>query len=169
MRKLNLAILGTAVTLALGGAAGAQPPPLERPEGGGPRMGRVDGMARFLGLDDAQKEQVKKLMEKRRPEHQALREQIEANAEQLKKSLESANPDPATVGEIAIEGHRLREQGRAIREAQDKAVRAILTPEQQGRFDAMRALREEGGRMGGHGMRHGPGMGFGDGSQAPRQ
>ena len=91
-------------------------------------MGRAEGMARFLGLSEAQKEQVRKLMEGRRAEHEALREQLETNSEQLKKALEGASPDPAAVGELAIEGHRLREQGRALREAQDKAMRAILTP-----------------------------------------
>jgi Spy/CpxP family protein refolding chaperone len=145
MRKMNLAFLGTALTLALVGSAGAQPPPPEGPEGGGPRTGRGDGMARALGLSDAQKEQVHKLMEGRRAEHQALREQIEANSEQLGKALEAASPDPTAVGELAIEGHRLREQGKALRNAQDKAVRAILTPEQQVKFDAIAAMREEGG------------------------
>jgi Spy/CpxP family protein refolding chaperone len=145
MRNVSLAIMGTVLTLALAGSASAQPPPPEGPEGAGPRRGRAEGMARYLGLSEAQKEQVRKLMEGRRAEHEALREQIEANSEQLRKALEVANPDPAGVGELAIEGHRLREQGRALREAQDKAVRGILTAEQQARFDAMKALRDEGG------------------------
>jgi Spy/CpxP family protein refolding chaperone len=154
MRKSKLAILGTVLTLAPFGLARAQPPPSDGPEGGGPRIGRGEGMARALGLSEAQKEQVHKLMEGRRAEHAALREQIMANSEQLRKALEVANPDPAGVGELAIEGHRLREQGRALREAQDKAVRAILTPEQQARFDAIAALRDEGG-PGGFGPRRG--------------
>jgi len=85
-------------------------------------------------------------MEGRRAEHEALREKLEKNQGEMKEALEGANPDPVAVGELAIEGHRLREQGRTLREAQDKAVRAILTPEQQVRFDAMKALREEGRR-----------------------
>jgi Spy/CpxP family protein refolding chaperone len=80
-------------------------------------------------------------MEGRRAEHEALREQLEANSQELKKALESASPVPAEVGELAIEGHRLREQGRALREAQDKAIRALLNPEQQTKFDAMKAMR----------------------------
>ena len=109
-------------------------------------MGRAEGMARFLGLSEAQKVEVRKLMEGRRAEHEALREQVEANSEELKKALESASPVPAEVGELAIEGHRLREQGRALREAQDKAVRALLTPEQQTKFDAMKALATRAAR-----------------------
>ena len=164
MRKMNLAVLGTAaLALALGaGAVGAQMPGPEGPGGTRPRTGRAEGMARFLGLSEAQKVEVRKLMEGRRAEHEALREQLEANSEELKKALESASPVPAEVGELAIEGHRLREQGRALREAQDKAVRALLTPEQQTKFDAMKALRDEGGPMGGRGMHHG------DGPRGPR-
>lgn len=50
-----------------------------------------------------------------------------------------------------------RWRGKALRDARDQAVRALLTPEQQARFDAMKALREDGGPMGGGGPkgRHG--------------
>jgi Spy/CpxP family protein refolding chaperone len=151
MRKKTLAILGgAAVALVLGAAAAsAQPPAPEGPGGRGPRMGRAEGMARFLGLSEQQKDQVRKVMEERRAEHEALREKLEKNREMLREALESADPVPAAVGELAIEGHRLHEQGRALREAQDKAVRALLTAEQQVKFDAMKALREEGGPGGG--------------------
>ena len=118
MRKMNLAVLGTAaLVLALGPVvASAQPPGPDGPGGMGPRRGREEGMARFLGLSETQKAQVQKLMEGRRAEHESLREQVEKNREQLEKALEGTNPDPVTVGELAIEGHRLREQGRALRE-----------------------------------------------------
>ena len=143
MRKTILAVLGgAALVLVLGAAVGsAQPPP---PAEGGPWTGRAHGLTRFLGLSEQQQDQVRKLMEERRAEHQALREKVEKNREELRQALESANPDPAAVGELAIEGHRLRQQGRALREAQDKAVREVLTGEQQVRFDALRALRQEG-------------------------
>jgi protein CpxP len=150
MRKINLAVLGTAaLALALGaGAVGAQMPGPEGPGGSRSRTGRAEGMARFLGLSEAQKVEVRKLMEGRRAEHEALREQLEAKSEALEKALESASPVPAEVGELAIEGHRLREQGQALRAAQDKAVRALLTPEQQTKFDAMKALRHGEGARG---------------------
>ena len=150
MRKMNLAVLGTAaLTLALGaGAAGAQPPGPDGPGGLGPRMGRAEGMARVLGLTEAQKDQVRQLMEGRRAEHEALRAKLEENRHELQKALESASPDAVAVGELAIEGHRLREQGRALREAQDAAVRGLLTPEQRTKFDALKALRDEGGPRG---------------------
>lgn len=164
MRTMRRAVLGaTALTLGLGAGAASAPRPL--PDGGGgrgPRMGRAEGMARFLGLSEAQKTQVRELMEARRTEHEALREKLDQNRDELKKALEAASPDPVAVGEIAIEGHRLHEQGRALRDAQDQAVSKVLTPEQQAKFDAMKALRDEGGPMGGRGTRHG------DGPRGPR-
>jgi len=150
MRKTILAVLGgAALALVLGAVAGsAQPPP---PGERGPGMVRPDAMARFLALSEQQQEQVRKLMDEQRPEHEALREKLEKNREFLQQALEGANPDPAAVGELAIEGHRLREQQRALREAQEKALRNLLTAEQRARFDAMKALREGGmdGRAGG--------------------
>ena len=145
MRKTILAVLGgAALALVLGAVAGsAQPPP---PGERGPGMGRPDAMTRFLALSEQQQEEVRKVMDEQRPEHEALREKLDKNRELLEQALESANPEPAAVGELAIEGHRLREQQRTLREAQEKALRNLLTAEQRARFDAMKALREGGPR-----------------------
>ncbi|HEX9186808.1 MAG TPA: periplasmic heavy metal sensor [Vicinamibacteria bacterium] len=147
--RTTLAVLGI-TGLALGAAVlAAQPPGADGPGGpGGPRMRRAEGMARTLGLSEEQKAQVEKLVQAQRPKHEALRQQIEQNDERLGEALEAGSPDPLSVGELAIEGHRLRQEGKALREEQDKAVRALLTPEQQAKFDAMKALREDGRRMG---------------------
>jgi Spy/CpxP family protein refolding chaperone len=143
MRKTILTVLGgVAVALFAGAVAGsAQPPP---PGERGPGMGRPGALARVLALSEQQQEQLRKVMDEQRPEHEALREKLELNREQLQQALEAANPDPAAVGELAIEGHRLREQGRALREAQEKAVRALLSAEQKVKFEALKALREDG-------------------------
>jgi Spy/CpxP family protein refolding chaperone len=143
MRKTIPAVLsGAAVALVIGAAMGSAqaPPPGER----GPWMGRAEGLTRFLGLSEQQQGEVRKLMEERRTDHQALREKIERNFEGLQQALENADPDPTAVGELAIEGHRLRQKERALREAQDEAIRGLLTSEQRVKFDAMKALREEG-------------------------
>jgi Spy/CpxP family protein refolding chaperone len=146
MRKTILAVLGAGVlALLVGPAAGvAQPPPAgER----GPWMGRAGRMARFLDLSDQQQEAIKKLREDQRGDRQALWEKLKKNRDAMQQALESANPDATAVGELAIEAHRLHQQERALRDAQDRAIRELLTPEQKTKFDAMTALREEG--MGG--------------------
>jgi Spy/CpxP family protein refolding chaperone len=165
MRKTILAVLGGAtLVLVLEAVVGsAQPPP---PGERGPWRGRAEGLTRLLGLSEQQQDQVQKLMEGRRAEHQALREKVDKNRQELKQALESASPDPAAVGELAIEAHRLRQQDRALREAQDEAIRGLLTPEQRAKLDAMRALREEG--MGGP-PEGGRGRGLERGSGRPWQ
>jgi Spy/CpxP family protein refolding chaperone len=162
MRKTTLAVLWAAVlALAAGPAAGvAQPPPA--PGERGPWVGPPERMARFLGLSEQQQDEVRKAMEERRADHKALREKIEKNREAMQNALEGESPDPAAVGELAIEGHKLHQQQKALRDAQDEAIRSVLTPEQRVRFDAVKALREEGpGRRpeGGPGPRPGRGPG----------
>lgn len=146
MSKKTLAVLGgAALALAVGAwTAGAQPDGSQKQTGVMAHGGRAEGLARFLGLSDQQKEQVQKLLDDRRAEHRALWQKVEKNRQQLEEALAGASPDPAAVGELAIEGHRLREQARALREAEDNAVRALLTPDQQVKFDAMKALRAAG-------------------------
>jgi len=159
MRKTILAVLG-AVVIALGvgpAAAMAQPPP---PGERGPGMGRGDRMAKFLGLTEQQKTEVKRQMEAGRGDREALWEKLKTNRDAMKQALESANPDAAAVGELAIEAHKLHQQMQALRDAQDKAIRDLLTADQKVKFDAMKAMRPEGmggPRGAGFGREHGGG------------
>ena len=149
MRKTTRAVLGAVLALTVGPAAGsAQPPP--PPGGRGPRMGPPERMARFLDLGEEQQEEIRRVVEERRADHQALWEKLEKNRDAMQSALEGASADPAAVGELAIEGHRLHQQEKRLRDAQDDAIRALLTAEQKVRFDALKALREDGiGRPGG--------------------
>ena len=157
MRKTILVVLG-AVVIALGvgqAAAIAQPPP---PGEHGP--GRADRMAKFLGLSQQQQDQVRNLTEDGRGERQALWEKLKTNREAMQQAIDNANPDAAAVGELAIESNRLHKQMDALRDAQDKAIRDLLTPDQKVKFDAMRAMRPEGmggPRGAGFGPEHGGG------------
>jgi Spy/CpxP family protein refolding chaperone len=150
----TLAVIGAAGLVLGAGMVAAQPGP------GGPGRrgpGGGDKIARVLGLSEQQQAQVRQLMEAQRPKHDALREKAEANREALREALSAGNPDPTAVGELAIEGHRLRGEGRKLREAHEQALRQLLTPEQRTKFDALRSLREErwGKRRPGPGGPHG--------------
>jgi Spy/CpxP family protein refolding chaperone len=160
---------GTMVAVA---SMAAQPP--ARPQ----RRGPMDGVASYLGLTDEQKAQLADEREQARPQMQALFEKMRANREKMRAALAAPAPDPATVGAIAIEAHQLQQQMKAQREAGEKALRAMLTPEQQTRLDALQALRRGGpgrmGRMGRMGPRpFGPppddGPGAGPDDEAPPQ
>jgi Spy/CpxP family protein refolding chaperone len=134
-----------AASLLVATVAGAQPAGLAAQRGRGPRF---DGPVRYLGLTEQQKSSFEKIHQQQQPEMKTLRDEMRDNDQKLRDALQAASPDPTTVGELAIEGHQLGEKMRALREQTDKQLRAILTPEQQVKFDAMMALRGDGGPVG---------------------
>ena len=124
--------------------AGAQP-------ADGPRDSRLglgglrgDSMARALDLTEDQKAAFRELLEQQRPQIQELRDQMRENHEKLTAALESDNPEPAAVGQTVIQGQALRKQAEVQREQTNQALRALLTPEQRTKFDALNSLREHG-------------------------
>jgi Spy/CpxP family protein refolding chaperone len=146
-KRVEGVLIGAAAAFLLAaGVAGAQPANGDTGPGRGQRG--FDRPARYLGLTDQQKAAFQQIREKQRPQFEALHKKMRDNMAQLRQALESQNPDPTSVGELAIEGHRLRGQVKALRDDADKQMRALLTPEQQVKFDAMRALHGERGPMG---------------------
>jgi len=131
--------------LALATAAAAQPQ--ERPING-PRGRGGPGGARYLDLTDGQKAQIDELRQAQRPQMQELAQKLRESQKRLHEALEASSPDAAAIGEIALEGHELQKQMRKLHEDADAAVRALLTPEQQVKFDALQSLRRERGPMG---------------------
>jgi Spy/CpxP family protein refolding chaperone len=196
MKQLTSRIVPVAVALLLcGAAARAQGPLGDGPDGDGPQSegpqgegsgprrphGPQQAMTRMLGLDEAQQEKLRDILDEERPQREALHEKMSANREALHKLLEGGTADANAVGELVLEGRRLRDEGRALFEAEQKKVRAILNPDQQKKFDAfqerMKERRERGrdgfgpggfggpGEPGGFGHPGGPGGNF---SKQPR-
>jgi Spy/CpxP family protein refolding chaperone len=164
MRQQIGRIVSFAAALLLAGAAAwAQEPQPPGPDGQGPGRWRARGpqqaMTRMLNLSDDQQEKLREILEQQRPQREALHEKMSANREALHQLLESGSADANAVGELVLEGRRLREEGQALRETEQKSIRAILTPDQQKKFDTMQdRLRKRGPR--------GPG-GFGPGGFGP--
>ena len=175
MRQEIRRIALVAVALLLGaGAAWAQapegqgpqgPPPAgQAPEARGPYGGH-DRFSRALDLDEAQQEKLREIRDEQRPQREALHEKMSANREALHQLLESGTADANAVGELVLEGRKLQEEGRALFDAEQKKVRAILNPDQQKKFDAMQERMKERrghdgfGMPGEHGPRRGPGGG----------
>jgi Spy/CpxP family protein refolding chaperone len=172
-----------AAALLLGASAAWTQPEGQTPQAGGPTgpgperrgpEGRHDRFSRALDLDEAQQEKLREIRDEQRPQREALHEKMSANREALHQLLESGTADANAVGELVLEGRKLREEGKALFEAEQKKVRAILNPDQQKKFDAMQERMKE--RRGGpegfgipgeRGPRRGPGGGRPDGSGAP--
>jgi Spy/CpxP family protein refolding chaperone len=170
MKQLTSRIVPVAVALLLSGAAArAQGPLGDGPDGDGPQgegsaprrpHGPQQAMTRMLGLDEAQQEKLRGILDEQRPQREALHEKMSANREELHKLLESGTADANAVGELVLEGRKLRDEGRALFETEQKKVRAILNPDQQKKFDAMQERMKERRDRGRDGF--GPG-GFGPG------
>ncbi len=125
MKRLTLALSVVLFTAQL--ALAQQPPPSGPPPRGGPRPEMI---ARQLGLDDAQKAQVKRILDEQRTQHETERKQFDATGQR-----------------------RSPEEMRAILQQREQeltqALIGVLTPDQLTKFKAMQAERRE------H-MRHGP-------------
>jgi Spy/CpxP family protein refolding chaperone len=148
--RVNLtAAVGVVTTVLLIGPSGAVAQPFGL-EGGGPGGGRFRGPGRFLELTEDQQEAARQIFEQRRPEMQALHEQMRENRTLLRDALESG-ADAASVGELVIDGHALKEQGRAMREDSKEAFESLLTPEQKRKLELLEAARAAGSSRGPHG------------------
>lgn len=132
---------------------------------GQPREPR--GALKKLDLSEDQQERIRALMQEQRPQLRTLHEKLSANRDALNQLLETGSADAAAVGELVLEGRKLQEESRAIREAGQQAIRGILTPEQQKKFDQLEQRRREdgsrgrghaGGKRGGSGASEIPGM-----------
>lgn len=157
MKRVILLITAAALVAAL--PLAAQPPAA----GGGPGAGEAFGaaprlhraLAAFLELTEEQIEAARALRTEARAEAEPLITQLRRQGEALRALLDSANPDPAAVGQAILTLHELKGELRALRESYEADFEALLTPEQLDRFEAfkaaMRALRH--GRAG----RRGPG------------
>jgi len=151
--RMTMWMAGAAVGAMMAGPLLAAEPPARPGRPGGP--GPMDGMARYLGLSEDQKAQIAERRKQERSTVGPVFEKLRASREKLRAALDAAAPDAATVGSLAIEAHRLQEQLKSRRDANEKEIRALLTPEQQTKFDALQALRGGPDRMG----PMGPGMG----------
>jgi Spy/CpxP family protein refolding chaperone len=119
------------------------------PGGGTPPHGRQEGMARELGLSQEQQQKVRGILDEQRAQREQLHEKISANRDALHELLEGGSADAAAVGELVLKGRKLHQESSALREAEQKAIRAILTPEQQKKFDKFQGPRRgPGGRPG---------------------
>jgi Spy/CpxP family protein refolding chaperone len=151
MQKKLITLVGLSALLALG-ASGAAAQPFGPGDGGrGPRGFR--GPGRVLNLTEDQQAAARDIFEQRRPEMEALHEQMRENREALRDSLESGEADPCTVGELVVEGHALKEQGRALREESKEAFAGLLNEEQKSKLETLEAARELTGRKGRPGTR----------------
>jgi Spy/CpxP family protein refolding chaperone len=146
------AAAGISIASAADDATTTQPPPPPGPHEwhhhGGPRhlLGK-------LGLNAAQKQQIKEIMTAARPQMQSLHEQMHANSMKLRQT----SPTDPTYASVVSQASQTEGSLAAQMMTQRADVRAqvfkILTPAQQGQLATLEAQMQSHK----HGPRGGPG------------
>ncbi|MHB8798666.1 MAG: Spy/CpxP family protein refolding chaperone [Thermoanaerobaculia bacterium] len=144
--RTNLVPVAAALALALVAgpllALDAPPGPPSGPQG------PLAGTLRCLGivrLTDAQKADVRALLEAAKPELEVLREDLKTDRAALRTALAATPPDPCAVGTAVLEVEAdLKEIREATKELR-AAIGALLTPEQKAKLEGcLRAPRRNG-------------------------
>jgi len=163
--KRTIVAIATFVLLVAGAAFGQNrgfgPPPgsnqngasVQPADGPGP-MGGV--LIDFLGLTEDQQAQWQSLHEATRATIEPLIEQQRTIREQIHTALESGSADATAIGELMIQEYGIGEQIRATHESLQTSLKALLTADQQVKFEAFLAAQKLLGRGPG-----GPGPGPG--------
>jgi Spy/CpxP family protein refolding chaperone len=110
------------------------------------RRGGGGEFGRDLNLTDAQKAQIKAIREKYKPQNEALRAQAKPFTEAARAAKQKG--DTAAFRSNMEKAHQLM-QGASFRTQENAEIRAILTPDQQAKWDARQKNMAERGK-GGH-------------------
>ncbi len=98
----------------------------------------------YLGLTDAQVEQMRTLRkqhaEAMQPEQAAMR----AKALELRQLMQTTSPDPAKVGALTVELKQLRDKAAAARSSLNDQIKAVLTADQQAQLKDLEAAAKLG-------------------------
>lgn len=116
---------------------------------------RLERMVRFLDLSASQEQELEAIFEANRTAFEANREAGRTNRTALKNALGTESPDPTTVGQLVIDGKRLREQAEADREALEEQIATVLTEEQLAKWEGFQRGRRFGPRGDRRGSRGG--------------
>jgi Spy/CpxP family protein refolding chaperone len=167
MSTLRTLALGTLLVCGVAGVSAAQSSTApkartdsgyhrrgDRPDGqfrrgpGGGREGR--GFGRDLNLTDAQKTQIKAIRQKYQPQGQALRDRAKPFMEAARTARQKG--DTAAARSNMEKFRQVMQSGQSFRTQEQAEIRAILTPEQQAKFDARQKAatehRTKGGKKG---------------------
>jgi Spy/CpxP family protein refolding chaperone len=149
MSTVRTLALGALMLVGVAGVSAAQSTATpRRPDAGSFRRGGPggrEGFGRDLNLTDAQKAQIKAIRQKYQPQSEALRAQAKPYMEAAKAARQ--NGDTVALRSNMEKAHQLM-QNASFRAQEQAEIRAILTPEQQAKFDAHAKDRAQGGRRG---------------------
>lgn len=166
MSTVRTLALGALMVFGVAGVSAAQSPttPKTRADSGYHRGHRSDGQfrrgpgraregrgfGRDLNLTEAQKAQVKAIHQKYQPQNQALRDRTKPFMEAARTARQKG--DSVAFRSNMEKAHQVMQSGQSVRTQERSEIRAILTPDQQAKFDAHQKAaserRAQGGKKG---------------------
>ena len=158
MSTIRTLALGALIVVGVAGVSAAQSTatPRTRPGAGSYRRGGPggrEGLGRDLDLTKAQKAQIKAIRQKYQPQNNALRAQAKPFMDAARAARQKG--DTAAARSNMEKARQVMQGGQSYRTQERAEIRAILTPEQQAKFDAHEKDRAKGGHKGwghkGHG------------------
>lgn len=157
MSTVRTLAIGALMVVGVAGVSAAQSPttPKTRADSGYERRGdRPDGQfrrghggregrgfGRDLNLTDAQKAQIKAIHQKYQPQNQALQDRAKPYREAARAARQRG--DTAAFRSNMEQARQVMQGGQSFRTQQRAEIRAILTPDQQAKFDARQKAGSE--------------------------
>jgi protein CpxP len=153
MSSVRTLALGALMIVGVAGVSAAQsattPPTRAQRSGEMRRGGGRGGFGADLNLTDAQKAQIKTIRAKYQPQNEALRNQAKPFMDAARAARQKG--DTATARAEMLKARNVMQGGQSYRTQENAEIRAILTPDQQAKWDASQkkmAEREKNGHKG---------------------
>jgi periplasmic protein CpxP/Spy len=135
MTRLRIAMCLSAVALLVGTLA---PPLAAAPQRHGRRGGAFGRIPmRQLGLTDAQRQQLKGVVQSHRDEMASLRQRLQAARSALRQATSAVPLDEALVKQRRADLSAARADGTALRGRVRSEVLQVLTPDQQAQLKSL--------------------------------
>ncbi len=128
IKRISSVVLVGSLLLICSGVAAAQRP-----------AGQMARLRRALTLTDTQAAEIGALLKKHREAVFPVRQDLQARNHDLKDALDATEPNPNTVGQLAIARRGLTDQLRALNGKLRSDIAALLTPEQKQKFEELKA------------------------------
>jgi Spy/CpxP family protein refolding chaperone len=145
MLKVRTLALGALMVVGVAGVSAAQSTTTPRTRAdsasyrrggqmGARRAGGREGFGRDLNLTEAQKTQIKAIRQKYQPQNAALRTQAKPYMDAARAARQKG--DSATARTNMEKARQIMQGGQSYRTQENADLRAILTPDQQAKWDA---------------------------------
>jgi protein CpxP len=148
MSSVRTLALGALMIVGVAGVSAAQStttPPTRGPRSGQMQARRGGGeFGRDLNLTDAQKAQIKTIRAKYKPQNEALRNQAKPFTDAARAARQKGDTVAARTN--MEKARQVMQGGQTFRNQENAEIRAILTPDQQAKWDARQKNMAERGK-----------------------